>query len=60
MNQLFDRIGRAFIGLFEATGLWFRMLWRTITWAVRPPFEGTEWFRQMVRVGLSGKYAGTG
>jgi phospholipid/cholesterol/gamma-HCH transport system permease protein len=52
MNQLFDRIGRAFIGLFEATGLWFRMLWRTITWAVRPPFEGREWFRQMVRVGV--------
>jgi phospholipid/cholesterol/gamma-HCH transport system permease protein len=52
MNQLFDRIGRAFIGLFESTGLWFRMLWRTITWAVRPPFEWKEWLRQMVRLGV--------
>ncbi|HEX7192163.1 MAG TPA: ABC transporter permease [Thermoanaerobaculia bacterium] len=52
MNQLFDRIGRAFIGLFESTGLWFSMLWRTITWAVRPPFEVKEWFRQMVRLGV--------
>ena len=52
MNQLFDRIGRAFIGLFESTGLWFSMLWRTFTWAVRPPFEIKEWFRQMVRLGV--------
>ncbi len=52
MNQFFDRIGRAFIGLFESTGLWFSMLWRTITWSVRPPFEVKEWFRQMVRLGV--------
>lgn len=52
MNQLFDRIGRAFIGLFESTGLWFSMLWRTITWSVRRPFEVTEWARQMVRLGV--------
>ena len=52
MNQLFDRIGRAFIGLFESTGLWFSMLWRTATWSVRPPFEIKEWFRQMVRLGV--------
>ena len=52
MNQLFDRIGRAFIGLFESTGLWFSMLWRTITWSVRRPFEVKEWIRQMVRLGV--------
>ncbi|HEX3108463.1 MAG TPA: ABC transporter permease [Thermoanaerobaculia bacterium] len=52
MNQLFDRIGRAFIGLFESTGIWFSMLWRTITWSVRRPFEFNEWFRQMVRLGV--------
>ena len=52
MNQLFDRIGRAFIGLFESTGLWFSMLWRTITWSVRRPFEIKEWARQMVRLGV--------
>jgi phospholipid/cholesterol/gamma-HCH transport system permease protein len=52
MNQLFDSIGRAFIGLFEGTGLWFRMLWRTMSWSVRPPFEFKEWLRQMVRLGV--------
>ena len=52
MNQLFDRIGRAFIGLFESTGIWFSMLWQTIAWSVRRPFEVKEWFRQMVRLGV--------
>ena len=47
-----ERIGRVFIRLFEETGLWFRMLWRTILWTFRPPFEGREWLRQMVRVGV--------
>ena len=52
MMRLLDRIGRVFLRLFEQTGLWFTMLWRTISWAVRPPFEINEWFRQMVRVGV--------
>src|SRR3982751_2466117 len=52
MNQLFDQIGRAFIRLFEGTGLWFRMLWRTISGGIRPPFEVHEWLRQMVRLGV--------
>jgi len=47
-----ERIGRVFIRLFEETGLWFRMLLRTIVWTFRPPFEGLEWLRQMVRVGV--------
>jgi len=51
MNFL-ERIGRVFIRLFEETGLWFRMLLRTIVWTFRPPFEGLEWLRQMVRVGV--------
>jgi phospholipid/cholesterol/gamma-HCH transport system permease protein len=50
--NLLERIGRVFIRIFEQTGYWFRMLWRTITWGVRPPFEPKEWFRQMVRVGV--------
>jgi phospholipid/cholesterol/gamma-HCH transport system permease protein len=50
--NLLERIGRVFIRLFEETGLWFRMLWRTIVWTFRPPFEGLEWLRQMVRVGV--------
>ena len=51
MNIL-ERIGRVFIRLFEETGLWFRMLWRTVLWTFRPPFDGGEWLRQMVRVGV--------
>ena len=33
------------IAFFEQTGLWFRMLWRTMLWSVRPPFEVDEWLR---------------
>ena len=49
--NLLERVGRVFIRLFEQTGLWFDMLWRTILWTFRPPFEGREWLR-MVRVGV--------
>src|SRR5437588_12519498 len=49
---VFEQIGLVFIRLFEQTGLWFRMLWRTILYTVRPPFEGKEWLRQMVRMGV--------
>jgi len=52
MTSLLESIGFVFLRLFEQTGLWFRMLWRTILGAVRPPFEIEEWFRQMVRVGV--------
>jgi phospholipid/cholesterol/gamma-HCH transport system permease protein len=52
MNTILDRIGRAFIRLFEQTGLWFDALWRSIVWAFRPPYDVGEWFRQMVRVGV--------
>src|SRR5438128_6538391 len=52
MTHVLENIGLVFLRLFEQTGLWFRMLWRTVTWAVRPPFDITEWFRQMVRVGV--------
>lgn len=50
--NLLERIGRFFLHLFEETGLWFRMLSRTVLWTFRPPFEGREWLRQMVRVGV--------
>jgi phospholipid/cholesterol/gamma-HCH transport system permease protein len=52
MIRILDRIGRVFIRLFEQTGLWFTMLARTAAWTFRPPFEFTEWLRQMVRVGV--------
>src|SRR5256885_4926393 len=52
MTHVLENIGLVFLRLFEQTGLWFRMLWRTVTWAVRPPWEIEEWLRQMVRVGV--------
>jgi phospholipid/cholesterol/gamma-HCH transport system permease protein len=52
MTAVFERLGLYFLNVFEQTGLWFRMLWRTILWTVRPPFEPREWLRQMVRVGF--------
>jgi phospholipid/cholesterol/gamma-HCH transport system permease protein len=51
MTNVLESIGLVFLGLFEATGRWFRMLWWTIAWAVRPPYEVGEWVRQMVRLG---------
>jgi phospholipid/cholesterol/gamma-HCH transport system permease protein len=52
MISVFENIGIIFLAFFEATGTWFTMLWRTATWAIRPPFEGREWMRQMVRLGV--------
>lgn len=52
MIKLFETVGLVFLRLFEQTGLWFRMLWRTIVWGVRPPFDFNEWLKQMVRVGV--------
>ncbi|HUP45860.1 MAG TPA: ABC transporter permease [Thermoanaerobaculia bacterium] len=52
MTALLERLGRIFIQFFEQTGLWFRMLWRTIRWGLKRPYEVGEWFRQMVRVGV--------
>src|SRR5437899_12527289 len=52
MTTVLENIGLVFIRLFEQTGLWFRMLWRTIIWGLRPPVEIDLWFRQMVRVGV--------
>ncbi len=52
MNAIFDRIGRVFLRLFEQTGRWFAMLWNTIVWTTRSPYDVAEWFRQMIRVGV--------
>lgn len=51
MTAVFEILGLYFVNVFEQTGLWFRMLWRTFASAVRPPFELREWLRQMVRLG---------
>jgi len=52
MTAVLERIGLIFLHVFEETGLWFRMLWRTLKWMFHRPFEGVEWLRQMVRLGV--------
>jgi len=52
MTNILERFGLVFVGVFEGAGRWFTMLWRTMTWGLRPPFELREWLRQMVRVGV--------
>jgi phospholipid/cholesterol/gamma-HCH transport system permease protein len=52
MTTVLENIGLVFIRLFEQIGRCFTMLWQTIKWTVRPPFELREWLRQMVRVGV--------
>jgi phospholipid/cholesterol/gamma-HCH transport system permease protein len=52
MTAILDRIGLVFIRVFEQTGLWFGALWNTFRWMFRRPFDGREWLRQMVRVGV--------
>ncbi|PYQ31240.1 MAG: ABC transporter permease [Acidobacteria bacterium] len=52
MTTILERIGFVFIRVFEQTGLWFSALWDTVRWTFRRPFDGREWLRQMVRVGV--------
>jgi phospholipid/cholesterol/gamma-HCH transport system permease protein len=52
MTVVLERIGLIFLKMFEETGIWFSMLWQTIVWTFRRPFEGVEWMRQMVRLGV--------
>ena len=52
MTNFIERIGNTSIGIFESVGVWFRLLWSTMVWAVRPPYELREWLRQMVRLGF--------
>ncbi len=51
-SRVLEPIGNVTIRVFEETGRWFQMLWRTILWTGRRPFEVMEWLRQMVRVGV--------
>ena len=52
MQHLLESLGRAGLALFEDIGRFFWILGATAMWALRPPFDGREWLRQMVRVGV--------
>jgi len=38
--------------IYENIGRFFLILWETIVWGLKPPYDVREWFRQMVRVGV--------
>lgn len=50
--KFLEAIGRAVLRLFEELGRFFQMLGQTTAWAIRPPYDVPELFRQMVRVGF--------
>jgi len=37
---------------YENIGRFFIVLYKTVTWGLRPPYDIWEWFRQMTRVGV--------
>jgi len=49
--RLLDAIGRIVLHVLEEVGRFFSMLGRVAIWAVRPPYDIAELFKQMVRVG---------
>ena len=50
--RLLEAIGRALLRVLEELGRFFQMLGQTVVWAIRPPYDVPEHFRQMVRVGV--------
>lgn len=50
--KFLEAIGRTILRLFEELGRFFQMLGATAAWAIRPPYDVPEHFRQMVRVGF--------
>jgi phospholipid/cholesterol/gamma-HCH transport system permease protein len=47
-----ERIGTRGLHTFEEVGRFFYIVNATIYWMFRRPFDGKEWVRQMVRVGV--------
>jgi phospholipid/cholesterol/gamma-HCH transport system permease protein len=50
--KFFEAIGNTILRVLEEFGHAFQMLGRVFGWAVRPPYDVPELFRQMVRVGV--------
>jgi phospholipid/cholesterol/gamma-HCH transport system permease protein len=49
--RVLEAVGRVLLRVLEQIGRFFQMLGRAAIWAVRPPYDVAELFRQMVRVG---------
>jgi phospholipid/cholesterol/gamma-HCH transport system permease protein len=47
-----DRLGQHTLLLFEEVGHFFYILYATVQWTFRRPFDLREWLRQMARVGV--------
>jgi phospholipid/cholesterol/gamma-HCH transport system permease protein len=52
INRFLETVGRVILRLLEEIGRFFIMLGRILFWALRPPYDIRELFRQMVRVGV--------
>jgi len=50
--RLLERVGELTLGLLEEVGRFFFILNSTVRWMFRRPFDGHQWMRQMVRVGV--------
>jgi phospholipid/cholesterol/gamma-HCH transport system permease protein len=50
--KFFEAIGTVLLRVMEEFGRVFQTLGRVVGWAVRPPYDVPELFRQMVRVGV--------
>ena len=50
--KFLEAIGRILLHVLEELGRFFQMLGQTAGWSVRPPYDGPEHLRQMVRVGV--------
>jgi phospholipid/cholesterol/gamma-HCH transport system permease protein len=46
-----EAIGAPVLHLLEELGRFFYIFAQTVMWTFRPPFDGRQWLRQMVRVG---------
>jgi phospholipid/cholesterol/gamma-HCH transport system permease protein len=47
-----EAVGGYSMHLFEEVGRFFYILYTTLYWSVRPPFDVRQWMKQMVRVGV--------
>ena len=45
-------LGRGVEGFFLEVGRFFTLLWQTLLWTFRRPYDVGEWLRQMVKVGV--------